>query len=161
MSLWVNPGSDTSSLTWLRWRSITKGRQMTCMVTLKRICENENGTFGVLIGGNKILCVTLERRWLNNQEGVSCIPSGTYNCIPHNSPEHPNTWEITGVEGRTDILIHTGNDANTESLGCILVARQFTPDGIILSKMAMDDLRNQLPPNFTLTIETHCALGLA
>lgn len=63
-------------------------------------------------------------------EPLTCIPAGIYVCIAHNSPKHPDTWEVTNVPGHTDILIHPGNFASevrigeiihhTDSLGCIL-----------------------------------------
>src|SRR4051812_16047144 len=55
----------------------------------------------------------------NNGEAGFCITQGLYNCIPHNSPKHPDTWELLNVPARTSILIHVGNYAQ-DTLGCIL-----------------------------------------
>ena len=121
-------------------------------VTLLRIAENEHGTFGVMIYNNQPICCTLEEPWRNNQNEISCIPLGTYQCKPHSGPKKKNVWILEGVPNRTGILIHTGNTIeNTE--GCILVGRQFTPFGVILSQMALDDIKKLLPSNFTLTIK--------
>ena len=43
---------------------------------LKRVSDNEDATFGVLINGNTPFAVTLEPSWEDNRKGISCIPSG-------------------------------------------------------------------------------------
>ena len=45
-------------------------------LTIKRIAEIEDGTFGVILDGDTPFAVTLERNWLDNQANVSCIPAG-------------------------------------------------------------------------------------
>lgn len=88
--------------------------------TLRRTGSRPDGTFGALVDedGNQ-LCVTCEPPWRGNGPD-SCVPPGDYVCIRHDSPEHPWTFELTGVPGRTEILIHTGNTEN-DSRGCIVV----------------------------------------
>lgn len=110
-------------------------------------------TFGILSNENYPLCVTLELPWQDNHPSLSCIPVGTYHCIPHNSPKHPNVWEVTGVPGRSEILIHQGN-ALRDTEGCILVAFQFAGNEaeILTSDLALSFLRNTLPQEFDLTI---------
>src|SRR5580698_6443589 len=110
-------------------------------------------TFGVLSTEDFPLCVTLELPWNNNVPGESCIPAGTYHCVPHNSLDHPNTWEVTGVPGRSEILIHNGNYLK-DTEGCILVALQFAGNApaILTSDLALNFLRNTLPQEFDLTI---------
>ncbi len=125
---------------------------MTFNLILKRISEDDNGTFGVLIHDNQPICCTVERPWLDNVDDTSCIPVGTYPCVPHNSDKFQNVWEVTGVKDRTAILIHAGNTIN-DTHGCVIVGRQFTPFGVALSQMALSDLRHILPSNFTLTIK--------
>ncbi len=73
---------------------------------------------------------TIELPWKNNQINISCIPQGLYNCIPHNSIDHPNTWRLLNVPNRESILIHIGNYAtsyiknglekSSDTKGCIL-----------------------------------------
>lgn len=123
------------------------------MITLKRILQTDVATFGVLLNDNYPLCVTLELPWLNNEPNASCIPEGTYHCIPHNSAAHPNVWEITGVPGRSDILIHIGNFP-ADSKGCVLAAQSFSgmTAAVYNSGGAMELLRNVLPQNFDITI---------
>jgi len=115
-----------------------------------------NGTLGEMLNPDgSHLCFTCERPWLNNQEDTSCIPVGIYTCVPHNSPAHPNTWELENVPGRTAILIHNGN-TEVDSEGCILVGNQTgTMNGLpaVLNSVAtLQMLRTNLPPTFTLAI---------
>lgn len=122
-------------------------------LTLKRVLQTDVATFGILSTDSYPLCVTLELPWLNNETGASCIPPGTYHCIPHNSPDHPNTWEVIGVPNRSEILIHIGNfPKDTE--GCILVGQSFSgmTSAIYNSGGTMDLLRNVLPKEFDLTV---------
>ena len=127
---------------------------MNCILT--RQPSTPQGTFGTLTDADSnILCVTCEQPWNDNKVGASCIPAGTYQCIPHDSPAHPNTWEIAGVPGRSAILIHNGN-TDTQSEGCILVGDSFgTINGMsaVLNSIAtLDKLRGILPDNFTIII---------
>ncbi len=121
-------------------------------IILHRICEDRFGTHGRLTTeeGNTI-CFTIERPWLDNKHDVSCIPVGEYACIPHDSPQHPDCWEITGVPDRSAILIHTGNSmADTE--GCVIVGGTATASGVLFSKTAMNKLHSMLPSHFVLDV---------
>ena len=121
-------------------------------ITLKRSAENATGTHGALYLKEEFLCYTEELPWQDNKPGESCIPLGVYKCIPHNSTKHPNTWEITGVEGRSAILIHTGNTED-DTEGCVLVGMIKGAAGVYNSVVAMAHLHTILPPSFTLTIQ--------
>lgn len=67
---------------------------------------------------------TLEEEDLGNQRNVSSIPTGTYVCRRVDSPRFGETFEVTGVPGRSHILFHAGNtEENTR--GCILVGKMF------------------------------------
>lgn len=94
------------------------------ILTLKRFDDTIWGTPGILIGTSLPL-TTLERRWDNNKENESCIPEGEYHCLRVNSPKFGDTFEVTGVPNRANILIHKGNIAATDSHGCILLATGF------------------------------------
>lgn len=125
---------------------------------LERTVSDDNGTFGILtMQGNNKLCMTCELPWKNNQSQISCIPTGTYECIRHNSLKFPNTWELRNVPDRDEILIHTGNTIK-DTHGCILVGDKLgTLDdlpAVIDSQNTMKMLRNVLPANFSITI-TH------
>jgi hypothetical protein len=95
-------------------------------ITLIRVAGNSNGTFGVLLHADTPFAVTLERRWLDNQRNVSCIPWGIYRCERIDSPRFGNTFEVTNVPGRTHVLLHKGN-IDDDSHGCILVGEEFEP----------------------------------
>ena len=121
-------------------------------VILHRLKEDKFGTHGEFkTEDGKHLCFTIELPWKNNAFEVSCIPLGEYQVIPHNSLEHPHTWEVTGVPNRTAILIHTGNTM-ADVLGCIAVGTFQSPEGVLLSKNAMAKLHEILPPNFVLDV---------
>ena len=114
------------------------------MINLKRIAYTHDGTFGVLLHDGVPFAVTLERQWLDNQRGVSCIPTGTYTATRCNksaeyhfrdSPRFGDTFVVDNVEGRSKILFHKGN-LDDDSHGCILVGEQFgklSGDAAILS----------------------------
>lgn len=93
-------------------------------LTIKRIAEILDGTFGVLLDEDIPFALTLERRWLNNEKGKSCIPLGIYLCKRIQSPKFGNTFEVAGVLGRDAILFHKGN-LDDDSHGCILIGEQF------------------------------------
>ena len=101
-------------------------------LTLKRISESKEGTFGVLYDGSVPFVVTLERRWLGNQRMISCIPTGYYICKQRLAKDttvsignNELTYEvIMEADARDNILFHVGNyDYNSQ--GCILVADKF------------------------------------
>jgi len=104
---------------------------------IDRVITGSEGTFGVLsvkVAGEKTpFTLTLERQWLNNQRGISCIPAGKYICLRCNtspeygfndSPKFGDTFVVTDVEGRQYILFHKGN-LDEDTHGCILIAEQF------------------------------------
>lgn len=93
------------------------------ILTLKRLDENVSGTFGYLFGDN-FMCTTLERTWENNQREISRIPEGEYTCSRIISPKFGETFEVTQVPNRTNILFHRGN-LFENSRGCILVGTGY------------------------------------
>jgi Family of unknown function (DUF5675) len=97
---------------------------------------------------------TLELPSGNGGEGF-CITQGLYNCIPHNSLKHPETWQLLNVPGRTEILIHSGNYAK-DTEGCILVGKDIDEDNLMIGKSqeAMEYLRNTigLTENFCIEV---------
>ena len=91
---------------------------------LIRVAFTTDGTFGVFLDGGIPFCVTLERPWLHNQKNVSCINGGEYVCKRVQSPKFGNTFEITDVRGRSEILFHKGNLMD-DSHGCVLLGEQY------------------------------------
>lgn len=94
-------------------------------LAIKRIAHREDGVFGVLLLEGRPIAVTLERPWLDNRKGESCIPTGEYTCVRVNSPKFGQTWMVRDVPGRSEILFHSGNTF-VDSHGCILVAERFS-----------------------------------
>ncbi len=92
---------------------------------ISRVGYTINGTFGVLLGEDGYpVCVTLENPWKENKPAISCIPAGSYQVMPVNSPKFGPTWEVIDVEGRTHILFHKGN-THMDTHGCILVGTRY------------------------------------
>lgn len=122
---------------------------------LMRAAQSEYGTFGVLSVDETPLCVTCEDPWNNNKIGESCIPVGTYSCVPHSGEHFQNVWELLDVPDRSAILIHGGNTIK-DTRGCILVGGGFGKLGtmpcITNSQLILSQLRNLLPGEFELTI---------
>jgi len=127
-------------------------------VKIFRVEDGAQGTFGVLTIDDRAICVTLERPWLNNAKGLSCIPLGSYHCSRYRSKKFGNTFVVEDVLGRSGILFHSGNRA-TDSKGCIILARKFhtfSPNdrGVMESKEAMASFLDEMKgeKNFALHI---------
>jgi len=95
------------------------------IIKLIRVSSIEDGTFGVLKLGEIPFALTLEETWRDNEQNVSCIPSGDYICKRKISAKFGETFEVKDVPDRTDILFHKGN-TDTDTEGCILVGEEFT-----------------------------------
>ena len=125
------------------------------IVRLVRDIETEDGTFGTMHFEGKLLCHTLEDRWVNNTPRISCIPKGQYLCVPQSGPKFKNVWEITNVPGRSAILIHEGN-LSDNTIGCVLcgtaVGKFGDRYGVVGSRDALNKLRATLPERFWLEI---------
>lgn len=86
----------------------------------------EHGTYSTLEFKDDVICKMVERPWLNNQKGKSCIPEGTYKLSPHQSPRfgycyivHEDSLGVGKESGlRTHILIHKGNTPS-DVQGCL------------------------------------------
>ena len=94
-------------------------------VELLRLEENfRYGTFGVLRIDKQVFCVTLEPPDILNEQNISLIPAQQYECRKYTSPQFGNTFKVSNVPGRKDVLFHPGNyKGDTE--GCILLAQHF------------------------------------
>jgi hypothetical protein len=102
-------------------------------LTLKRNQYRSDGIYGELLDDRgSHLWVTLEHAYQVSDTPRLFQPKvlgGSYDCVrgEHRlaSMENPFiTFEITGVEGHTDILFHMGN-YNEDSHGCVLLGRQI------------------------------------
>jgi hypothetical protein len=89
-------------------------------ITLQRGVSTAQGTFGRLLG-----FYTLELPWKDNQQGISCIPAGLYECRYTLSPRMKKyTFEVLQVRGRSGIRIHAANLAS-QLRGCIALGEKL------------------------------------
>ena len=105
-------------------------------VLILRNKSTEQGTFGRLVAAG-YACATLELQWRDNRNGLSCIPAGEYRCWYGRSPARKSSayrledpHYVSGVPGRSGVLIHSGNFAGATDkgfkshvLGCILLGK--------------------------------------
>lgn len=94
-----------------------------------RFAYTPTATFGVIeIDGRKDILYSLELPWLNNQDTISCIPSGVYDVEPYDSPHlKMRVYRLLDVPGRTDIEIHPANSV-TQLEGCIAPGKQLVTE---------------------------------
>jgi hypothetical protein len=122
---------------------------------LIRIGESKDSTFGVLMD-EKIICLTLEDKWHNNEQNVSCIPNGEYDCVKWHSPKFGDTFMVTHVPDRSYILFHWGN-TDEDTYGCILVGEKIGEVngelGIVNSLYTHKKLMEYLTEDFKLIIK--------
>lgn len=130
-------------------------------VTITRFETSPEGTFSRVVTDNGFQCYGLEKPWRGNEQEVSCIPSGTYECSVGESPKFGKVYGVKAVPNRTDILIHAAN-WERQLLGCIALGRA---EGVVLgirgimgSKDAvagfMADMENE-PFMLTIAWEPH------
>lgn len=126
-------------------------------VTILRTRRSDHGTEGVLIF-NDFICYTLELPWRNNEKNISCIPTGEYDAIIRISPRFGRVYWVLKVDGRTYILIHSGNWAGdtqkelvTHTNGCILLGEKrgylAGQRAVLLSRRAIRQFMNKLQGN--------------
>lgn len=119
-------------------QTVVKSVGILPVINIRREISDARGVQGTLRCGD-FSCFTLERPWLNNQNHVSCIPSGTYKGrvlpSPHFGIDLP---ELLDVPGRDQILIHAGNTIE-DTKGCILVGtdRDTSEPRVISSRKAL------------------------
>jgi hypothetical protein len=126
--------------------------------------NNDDGaqTLGIMYVLNELneiqfMCRTLELPWKNNLKQKSCIPSGSYKVIKHQSPKFGKCFWVKDVTGRSEILIHPGN-YNTQILGCVLVGddlKDINKDwrlDVTNSKQTLEKLLKIMPSEFELKI---------
>lgn len=103
-------------------------------LTLLRVLSDDQGSPGVLVSDGEKVCCMMEPPWINNETNISCIPKGTYQ-VKHlarsASGRYRDVYVVTGVAGRSGILIHPGNYAGkrpeylSDSYGCLLPASRW------------------------------------
>lgn len=98
-----------------------------------RLSPKDSPQKGVFILNNEPLLVTLELPWNNNENSLSCIPTGEYECVKTRDRQTfggmriPVTYEIQGIENRSGILFHIGNFLK-DTTGCVLISERYGDD---------------------------------
>jgi len=92
-------------------------------VKMQRWEYDQDGTFGILTLPDGECLYTCELPWKDNEPFVSCIPLGTYRCVPskHNGRA---SWLLVDVPGRTEIKIHAANIPR-QLQGCIALGTRM------------------------------------
>jgi hypothetical protein len=133
-------------------------------------------TLGLLFVGELSL-VTIERPWIPSPDskggtkGVSCVPTGTYRLVKHNTEAHPMTWALVNEDldvvhlpgdggtdrARTAVLIHSANWAH-ELRGCVAPGTRTAIDAqgrymVQESRKAMRLLQDKVPWTDEHTLE--------
>jgi Family of unknown function (DUF5675) len=102
-----------------------------------------DGTNGKLECEGKLICLTIELPWKNNETKVSCIPEGKYFIKKRYSKKFQWHLEVLDVENRSLILFHPANNALQELNGCIAPVTKFSGPGLGLqSRNAFAKLKN-------------------
>jgi hypothetical protein len=135
---------------------------MSNVIKLKRTYK-PNVTLGTFEyeDGTKICTVELPDK--NNAPMISCIPEGTYVLKKRASPMVSRTskgkytigWEVTGVKGRSYIMIHIGNTVKDFN-GCIGVGtthgRVNGAEGVLNSAVAFTKFMTKMEEHETWTL---------
>lgn len=97
------------------------------IVRLIRNPSTPYGTFGQFVGFDfdfyslELPYQDADKNGLSDPQ-KSCIDVGEYLCRWRQSPKYGWTYEVTGVPGRSHILIHSANWAH-QLLGCVAIGK--------------------------------------
>ena len=99
------------------------------VLLLRLETSHRDGTLGVLYVNGIMTCFSLEPPMDHNLPNISCIPSGSYQCVKDNHGKHKH-YKVLNVQGRSNIEFHTGNiwhwdDTITHTQGCILTGSKL------------------------------------
>ena len=125
-------------------------------VTRNNGLSNCRVTLGDAVYGD-FECKTLELPWLQNQENISCIPTGIYKCRKIVSQSLGECFEIIDVPNRTYVRGHKANYTR-QIKGCVAFGMYHSDidgDGVMdiaQSKKAFDQLMSLLPDSFFMEI---------
>ena len=124
-------------------------------LNLLRYESTQYATFGLLIDSDRVVANTIERPWKHNKRDESCIPTGIYKVVRHNSPKFGDCFHVLDVENRDHILFHVGNYPH-DTLGCILPGRErkvlTKGDAVANSKITLNKLKKLYPDGFIVKI---------
>lgn len=117
---------------------------------LVRETYTDESVMGKLYVNGEFISYTLELAWKNNEQGISCVPRGVYDCkvrlAKDSASRNYNHLILEDVPNRSYILFHRGNTAK-DSRGCILTGMMMGENVIYQSKSAhtllMDKIVNE------------------
>ena len=89
---------------------------------LQRLDSPSDRTNGILTLPDGAEYKSLERPWLNNAVGLSCIPAGHYK-FKRDTHGRFQWFRVLDVNKRTDIEMHLGTKPS-HSEGCILLPKE-------------------------------------
>lgn len=124
-------------------------------IKIRRIYDTDC-TIGMLSFGS-FRCMTLELPWLDNQQDISCYPTGIYQWRKITSPSLGKCIDIINVLDRTYIRMHAGNFTR-QIRGCTLIGeyvKDIDGDGIpdvANSRRTLSKLMSLLPDSGTLEV---------
>ena len=95
-------------------------------IRLERFAYLPNGTLGRLFLPDGTVLYTVERPWLDNKVGESCIPEGEYFCEPFDGNKFKGVFQITDVPNRSYILFHAANYPS-QLQGCVAPGLTLMP----------------------------------
>jgi hypothetical protein len=104
-------------------------------VGLRRTETSDEGTFGVFIFPEGVVCNSLELPWRDNEPFFSCINVGTYICKLIESPNFGKCFDVEDVEGRTLIRIHAANKAGDVKKGYVSELKGCIAPGMDIGEM--------------------------
>lgn len=105
------------------------------------------GTNGTLTCEGKLICLTIELPWKNNEKKVSCVPEGRYIITKRYSKKYGWHLQLMDVRNRSLILMHPPNNAIKELQGCIAPVTKFSGPGLgLMSRVAFGKLKALVYP---------------
>lgn len=124
------------------------------IATLRRTPSTDQGTFGVLMFGNRVVH-SIELPWRDNRQKRSCIPVGAYTCAIVKSPKFGRVYGVQRVPGRSAVLIHSANLAGDVDMGYTSQLQ-----GCIAPVMRLGRMRNNAGAMQSAGLVSRPALGL-
>ena len=130
-------------------------------IILNRFRSTSEGTFGVLtVAGEKFYSV--EKPWENNIPEISCVPSGEYSLIPHDSNKYGMVLCLVNKEKKVThfkesdskryaCLIHVAN-YERDVIGCIGLGDKRLGYMVTNSRKSIDKFYKLVNPNETHTL---------
>jgi len=117
----------------------------------------QDGTLGVMTINKRLFCVTLEPPKRENQQDISCIPTGQYLCRRYDSDSFGvPCLRVLDVPGRENVSIHYGNRVK-DTAGCIIVGTfpglLHGDRAVLRSKPILQDLMSEIKDICHLTIK--------